>query len=78
MVTYIKKEVIKILKDNKKPMTCRQMYKVVLKRGKLKLRSSTPIASISSTIITNIKEKGDQSDFIKVGSGLYDLNKNKI
>ena len=66
MVTTYKREIRIILRKSKKPMTCGEILKEIYKRGKLKIRTKTPNASLSSIILTDIKEKGNKSSFIKI------------
>ncbi len=68
----VKKEIIRVLKKNKKPMTCSQIHKSIIKRGKLKLRTATPNASICSIIVVDMM-KGDKSYFVRVSRGYYNL-----
>lgn len=65
-MTTILKEAKIILRKKKKPMTSKQIYSEVIKRGKLKLNTLTPIASLNSRIYLDIKEKGNKSDFINI------------
>jgi hypothetical protein len=71
MVTTLKRESIIILKKAKEPMTSKQILNEIIKRNKLKLKSSTPSSSLSSVIYTDIKNNKN-SPFIIVEK----LNKN--
>ncbi|MGY4884446.1 MAG: winged helix-turn-helix domain-containing protein [Nanobdellota archaeon] len=64
MVTTLKREAIIILKKTKIPMTSKQILQEIIKRNKIKLKSSTPVSSLASVIYTDIKENGGNSPFI--------------
>ena len=65
MATTLNGEAKIILSKTKKPMTAKQIYKEVIKRGNLMLITETPIASLSSSIYKDIKKNGRKSIFIK-------------
>lgn len=72
----VKGEIIKILEQQNKPMKCEEIYKEIVKRGKLKLMTSTPLRSICTIIVLDMK-KGDKSNFIRTSRGYYNLKTNQ-
>ena len=75
MVTTLKEEAIKILRQNIKPMTCKQIIRKIKKRKKYKLRGETPRASLCSIIIRDIQKNKEKSHFIHLNDGRYSINK---
>jgi DNA-directed RNA polymerase delta subunit len=55
-----------ILAKYKKPMTAKEIYGEIKKRGNISLRTATPVASLSSALYKDIKKKGKASKFIKI------------
>jgi DNA-directed RNA polymerase delta subunit len=66
MATTLNGEARIILTKAKKPMTAKQIYKEIQKRGNLKLRTETPVASLNSELYKDMKRKGNQSIFTKI------------
>jgi len=66
MISTLNREARIILNKSKKPMTAKQIYNEIIKRGNLKLKTRTPIASLISMIYTDIKNNGNESIFTKV------------
>lgn len=53
MVTLLEEAEI-ILKKSKKPMTAKQIYTEIEKRGKITLKTKTPVSSLSSRLYLDI------------------------
>jgi len=64
MVTLLREAEI-ILKKNKKPMTAKQIYSEIIKRGKITFRTATPVSSLSSKLYLEMVKHKDKSKFIK-------------
>lgn len=65
---------IEILKQENKPLHSKEITRLALERGILETEGATPESSMSAQIITDIQNKREQSDFIKVGPSTYALN----
>ena len=72
-----KQSAIEILKQEKKPLHYKGITRLALKRGILETEGATPERSMNSQIMTNIKNEGVNSDFIKTAPGIFALNLNK-
>ncbi len=68
---------IQILTEVNKPLHYKEITKLALDKGILETEGATPDSSMNAQIITDIKTKGDASDFIKIAPSTFDLNKNK-
>lgn len=68
---------IEILKEAKKPLHYKEITRLALNKGILETEGATPDASMNAQIITDIKQKGESSDFIKADKATYTLNPNK-
>ncbi len=66
MAMTLNEETRIILRKFKIPMTAKEIYKEIKKRGHIQLRTATPIASLNSGLYRDIKNKGNKSDFIKI------------
>ncbi len=58
-----------VLKKSKIPMTSKQITEEIRKSGNYPLTGKTPVSSVCARIITNIKEKGENSIFKRVENG---------
>src|SRR5262245_43632 len=68
---------IQILSEEKKPLHYRDITRLALEKGILETDGATPDASMYSQIITDIKQKAESSDFIKIDKATFFLNGNK-
>ena len=78
--TSFKRAAIEILKQERKPLHYRKITKLALGRKELDSGGKTPEATMGTTIRNNMKEMGEESDFIQPdykGSGIYQLNPSK-
>ncbi|MEI6511216.1 MAG: winged helix-turn-helix domain-containing protein [Candidatus Uhrbacteria bacterium] len=71
-----KHSAIEVLKVEKKPLHYKEITRLALERGLLETEGATPDSSMNSQIITDIKHKGENSDFIKTSPSTYGLNPN--
>jgi hypothetical protein len=55
------------------PMTCKAIVKAMLEKGLWNSDGNTPVSTIYSSIIREIKAKGDSSRFRKIGKGLFEI-----
>ena len=62
MVTLLREAEI-ILRKYKKPMTARQIYSYIEKRGKITFKSKTPVSSLSSRLYLDLSKNKDKSKF---------------
>lgn len=65
---------VEILKQEKRPLHSKEITKLALEKGILETEGATPEASMNTQIILDIRNKGNKSDFIKVGPSTYTLN----
>lgn len=68
---------IEILSEVKKPLHYKDITRLALEKGILETDGATPDASMYAQIITDIKNKGAASDFIKKDKATFALNPNK-
>ncbi len=68
---------VQILTEVNKPLHYKEITKLALDKGILETEGATPDASMNAQIITDIKTKGDASDFVKTAPSTFDLNRNK-
>jgi Holliday junction resolvase len=68
---------LEILSEVIKPLHYKEITKRALDKGILETEGATPATSMNSQITTEIKQKGDASDFIKTAPSTYALNPNK-
>jgi len=68
---------IKVLKQTRKPLHCKDITRIALAKGFLKTVGATPVASMNAQIITDIRRRKKASDFIKQGPSTYSLNREK-
>lgn len=68
---------VAILLENKKPMHYKDITKKALERGLLESKGSTPEISMNSQLFVDMKEKGANSDFVRVSESFYDLRLNQ-
>lgn len=69
-----KNAAIQILKDSNKPLHYTEITEKALELGILETEGATPEASMNAQISTEIKNKGDESTFIRTEAGTYALN----
>lgn len=69
---------IKVLKSSRKPLHCKDITSIAIKKGFLKTEGKTPVASMNAQIITDIRRRRKASDFVKVGPSTYTFNRDKI
>lgn len=69
MIRTLHQEIKIVLKNSKKPMTTKQIVEEIRRRGYYQFRGKTPNASVCARIITEIKDKGEDSIFEKVERG---------
>lgn len=69
---------VEILSEAKKPLHYKDITRLALEKGILETDGATPDASMYAQIITDIKNKGAASDFIKKDKATFALNENKI
>lgn len=72
MATYLE-AAITILREAKEPLHYKEITRRAQKKGLIE-DAKTPTASISSAIVTNMKQNGNKSAFRRVGKGIYALN----
>lgn len=67
---------VEVLKVENKPLHYKEITRLALERGLLETEGATPDSSMNSQIITDIKQKGENSSFIKTDPSTYSLNPN--
>ena len=65
----------KVLSESDKPMNARQICEMALDLGYWEPQGSTPEASISTAIIIEMRKRGDNARFERVGRGLFAIKK---
>lgn len=65
---------IKILKDAKEPLHYAAITEQAIEQGILETEGATPEASMNAQISTEIKNRGEESTFIRTAAGTYTLN----
>ena len=65
---------VEVLKAENMPLHYKVITRLALERGLLETEGATPDASMNSQIITDIKQKGANSSFIKTDPSTYALN----
>lgn len=69
---------IQILKEANKPLHTKEITKLALEKGILETDGKTPDASMSSSIIINIRNNKEKADFVKTGPSTFKLNENRV
>ncbi len=64
-----------VLKEAKKPMSCKDLTETILKRNLWKTNGKTPAATLYAAIHREIDRKGKEARFEKVGRGMFALRK---
>lgn len=64
---------LSILKEQKKPLHYKEITRLALEEGILETGGATPEATMNALLSTEIKYKGNSSDFIRVSDGVYGL-----
>lgn len=67
---------IEVLKIENAPLHYKEITRLALEKSFLETDGATPDASMNAQIVTDIKQKGAESDFIKTAPGTYALNPN--
>ena len=68
---------IQMLLEAKQPLHYKEITRLALDRGILETDGATPDASMYAQIITDIKQKGESSVFIKIDKATFALNTSK-
>jgi len=68
-----KEAAYKVLKEEKTPLSSKEITEIALKEGLITTDGKTPAATIGAVIYTDIKQKGEKSLFVKVKRGLFGL-----
>ena len=66
-----------ILRDLKRPLTAKQLEAEIRKRGLVESKGKTQHLTIGAQIATDIKSKGELSDFKRIGPGKFILNETR-
>ena len=66
-----------ILRESRKPLTAKQLEAEIKKRDLVDSRGKTQYLTIGAQIATDIKNKGELSDFKRVGPGKFILNETR-
>ena len=64
-----------VLKEAKKPMSCKDLTETILKRGLWKTNGKTPAATLYAAIHREIDRKGKEARFEKVDRGMFAVRK---
>ena len=70
-----KDSAFKVLKMEKKPLHCREIVQVAVRKGWLKPKGQTPDLTMNAQLARDIKSKKKKSRFIKTGPSVFSLNK---
>ena len=68
---------LEILKDEKKLLHSKEITKLALEKGILETDGKTPDQTMNSLLLTDIKKRGESSNFIQTGPSTFGLNPNK-
>ena len=61
----------RVLREAKKPLSCKEIVDRTFKKKLHRSNGSTPQNTVNCAIANEIKTKGDQARFVKVGRGLF-------
>ena len=64
-----------MLKEAKKPMSCKHLTETILKRGLWRTDGKTPAATLYAAIHREIDRKGKEARFEKVDRGMFAMRK---
>jgi restriction system protein len=64
---------IEVLKEAGKPLHAAEIAKLIIEAGLWKSNGKTPEATVSARLYSDIKNNGDKSSFVKVGSQTFAL-----
>ncbi len=64
-----------VLKEAKKPMSCKDLTETILKRGLWQTNGKTPAATLYAAIHREIDRKGKEARFEKVDRGMFAVRK---
>ncbi len=73
IVRNFKEAAYNVLKKEKRPLSAKEITQIALKERLIASNGKTPDATMGATIYTDIKQKGEKSLFVKVGTGLFRL-----
>jgi type III secretion system FlhB-like substrate exporter len=62
-----------ILREEKRPLSAKEITKIALKDGLITSDGKTPDVTMAAVIYTDIKQKGEKSSFAKIKRGLFGL-----
>ena len=65
---------VRVLKEIKQPKRCSEIIEVMLQKKYWTTGGKTPAATLNSSMIREIRDKGAKSRFKKVERGLFGLN----
>ena len=65
---------VRVLKEAKQPKRCSEIIEVMLKKNYWTTGGKTPAATLNSSMIREIRDKGAKSRFKKIERGLFGLN----
>jgi restriction system protein len=65
---------VRVLKEAKKPMRCKDIVEQMLAKGYWTTEGKTPSATLYSAIFREIQTKGKDARFKKLERGLFALN----
>lgn len=68
----------KILKETGKPLHSDKIVEMALDRGWIETKGKTPEATMRADLMRDIKNKGELSNFEKIGPSTFDLNLKKV
>ncbi len=66
---------VQVLKEAKKPMSCKDLTETILKRGLWKTNGKTPAATLYAAIHREIDRKGKEARFERAGRGMFAVRK---
>jgi len=72
-----KSAAIRVLQESGTPLHYKDITRLALEKGLIETEGKTPEATMNALIITDIKNKGNASDFVKTDASTYALNKKK-
>lgn len=73
-----KSAALRILKENSGPMHAKEITIAAIAAGILVTKGVTPHQTMKSQLSTDIKLKGDESMFVKMGKARFGLNQKRI
>lgn len=64
---------MKVLTDEKRPMSAEELTKHIVAGGLWAPETKTPVASVGAALYADIKKSGSKSKFVKAGNGYFSL-----